>query len=67
MSVLFRKIRILNRPQTAATAILPKNKIKSPIPFIVATCKAFDMSAFHAIPAAGQKLILSIAITVYVL
>lgn len=33
---------------------LPRNRIKSPMPLIVATCSAFDHNAFHALEEANK-------------
>lgn len=59
----FKASRV-NNPQSKATNNLPKKRMKSPIVFTTATWTALVAIAFQAMPAAGQKLIDSIAITV---
>lgn len=58
---------IVTSPQIRATNNFPRKRMKSPIVFTTATWAAFVAMAFQAIPAAGQKLMDSIAITVYAL
>lgn len=48
MSSRWRNSKMLISPQRQPTANLPKNKMKSPIPLMVATWRVFDMRAFHA-------------------